>query len=88
MQPKNVQIPFQTFQQMAKLCEEMQEFLLIHQLNFDYYSDLEDVLATIQAKQASFERRQAYGELMTANKDGDEDKQTQARINYLQQKRR
>jgi hypothetical protein len=66
----------------------MQEFLLIHQLNFDYYSDLEDVLATIRAKQSNLERRQAYSELITANKGGDENKQTQARINYLQQKRR
>ena len=81
--PKNVQIPYSSFLQMVKLCEEMKAAIHINSLRFDYYSDLEDVLSVLYSKQAALERREAYGKLITANSEGDEDSQTEARINYL-----
>ncbi|MDR2166801.1 MAG: hypothetical protein LBE35_02985 [Clostridiales bacterium] len=83
---KNVQIPVNSFKQLIKLCEEMKEAILINGIRFDYYSDLEDMLSMLYSKQTSLERRQAYGKFIAANKSGDEVKQTEARIEYLQRR--
>lgn len=85
--PKNIQIPYNTFTQMTKLCHEIKELIHLNSLEFDYYSDLEDVLSVLDAKHEAQNRRQTYGQLAAANKGDDEDKKTAARIEYLKQKR-
>ena len=86
--PKNIQIPYQTFQQLTKLCQEIKELIIINSLSFDYYSDLEDVISTLKAKQNSLDNRQTYGRLVAANKTDDEDKKTEARIEYLKNRQK
>jgi len=81
--PKNVQIPYDKFLQMIKLCEEMRDTILFHSVPFDYYSDLEDVMIMLYSKQAALIRRDAYGKLAAANKTDDEAAQIEARIEYL-----
>ena len=84
--PESVKIPYQTFKQMLAICEEMKYVIDIHQLNFGYYSDLEDVLTVLEDKRHSLELRQSYSKLAAANKSGSEDEQINARIEYLKKR--
>ena len=84
--PKNVQIPYQTFETMLKVCEEAKMLVEIHNINFGYYEDLRDVLQVLEAKRDSLELRQLYGNLIDANKRNDRDRQDDARIEYLKKR--
>jgi hypothetical protein len=84
--PESVKIPYQTFKQMLVICEEMKYVIDIHQLKFGYYSDLEDVLSVLEDKRDSLELRRAYSKLAAANKNGSEDEQFNARIEYLKKR--
>ena len=84
--PGSVQIPYQTFKQMIAICEEMKYLIDVHNLNFGYYSDLEDVLNVLEAKKHKLELRQSYGKLAAVNKGTDEEKKHQARIEYLRKR--
>lgn len=84
--PENVKIPFHTFKQMLAICEEMKFVIDANQLNFGYYSDLEDVLTVLENKRHSLEVRQAYGKLVEVNKGGSEEEQINARVEYLKKR--
>jgi len=84
--PSNVQIPYEAFKQMIAVCEDMKYLIDIHELNFGYYSDLEDILAVLKDKERKLEIRRAYGKLIAANKGEDEDVKDETRIEYLKKK--
>jgi hypothetical protein len=84
--PKNIQIPYQTLGKLIKICEEMKYTIGINNINFGFYTDLEDVLSVLHAKQESIELREAYGKLASANKGNDEDKKHDARMEYLKKR--
>ena len=84
--PESVKIPYQTFKQMLAICEEMKYVLDAHQINFGYYSDLEDVIGVLEKKKESLELRQSYSRLAAANKGDDENEQIIARVEYLKKR--
>jgi len=84
--PSNVQIPYETFKQMMAVCEDMKYLIDIHELNFGYYSDLEDILAVLKDKEHKLEIRGTYGKLIAANKGEGEDIKDETRIEYLKKR--
>jgi len=65
----------------------MKVYLDINTGRFDYYSDLEDVTNFLHSKQEAINRRQAYGKLIAANKEGNEDDVVDAHIAYMKQRK-
>jgi len=83
---ENVQIPYRTFKQMIAVCEDMKCLIDMHELNFGYYSDLEDIINVLEDKKHKLELRTAYGKYASVSKDGSEAEKFEARIEYLKKR--
>jgi len=80
--PKNVQIPYDTFLQLLYVLDS------IDLSNHDEIIQMEHeaVLNALREKKNAINARQAYANLISANKTDDESLQFEARIEYLQKR--
>jgi len=83
MKAKNVQIPLELFNRLLYVLE----YIDMSNYAEDYQNEFGSVLEALQDKKKRMELREDYGKMIDANKSGDEDKQIDARIQYLQNKR-
>ena len=81
-QPKNVQIPYETFMALIEMLEYMDTSIFAE----DFKELFNILLGELQTKKKRLELREDYGRLIAANKTGDEDKQLEARIEYFKKR--
>lgn len=80
--PKNIQMPYEDFKSLL----DMLEYIDVSNYTEDFQMQFNDVLSTLQAKRNSIASRQAYSNLIQANKTGDEGQKFEARVEYLKKK--
>lgn len=80
--PKNVQIPYELFKALL----DTLKYVDVSNYAEDFQNVFNSVLEGLRDKQKRMELRDDYGRLAAANKSGDEDKQYEARIEYLKKK--
>lgn len=80
--PKNVQIPIELFNAIV----DVMEYIDTSTYASDFKDIFDNVLYALQEKKKKMELREDYQRLIIANKSADEDKQTEARIEYLKNK--
>lgn len=80
--PKNIQIPYETFKRLLYVME------YINLSNYDevFKEEFEGVLDDLRDKQKAIDKRELYSQLINANKESDEDKQIDTRIEYLKKR--
>lgn len=80
--PKNIQIPYETFKRLLYVME------YINLSNYDetFKEEFEGVLDDLKDKQKAIDKREIYSQLINANKDSNEDKKIDARIEYLKKR--
>lgn len=80
--PKNIQIPYTTFTCLLYVMEH------INLSNYDevFREEFEGVLDDLRDKQKAIDKRELYSQLINANKDSNEDKQIDTRIEYLKKR--
>lgn len=80
---KNVQIPLELFNAVV----DIMEYIDTSNYASDFKNIFENVLEALQEKKNKMNLREDYQRLIAANKSGNEDKQIEARIEYLKNKK-
>lgn len=81
--PKNVQIPIELFNSII----DVMEYIDTSNYASDFKDIFENVLEALRDKKNKMNLREDYQRLISANKSGNEDKQIEARIEYLKNKK-
>lgn len=81
---KNVQISVELFNMVLNVME----YIDISNYAADFQDIFNSVLEDLQEKKNKMELREDYQRLINANKSGNEDKQHEARIKYLQNRQK
>lgn len=79
---KSVQIPYDVFKSLLWVLESLDTS------NYDesFKEEFEDILEALRTKKIAIEKREAYSQLIDANKTKDEDNQIEKRIEYLKKR--
>jgi hypothetical protein len=80
--PKNVQIPYEDFRSLLDLLE----YIDVSNYDDGLKVQSENILYMLKEKEQKLAARDAYSQLIQANKSGVEDRQLEARVNYLQKR--